>query len=400
VRETLLAHFEPNSVMVTGGMICFVMAVMLFLQARHLSAYKNILVALSVCLIGGTTALFLAVADSGHNLPIRMIAANVIGTIVYILGMYCFAELYQPSVHKPFGMVLAIICLVGSIVFLDVRDCYIWAQTSRVVVMLYTAALVIRTYDPDAPGLRWFAIFMTLGSAMGMFPQIIALIELPPDAKIVLVDPTSAASFSQAMLWACSPSLVYACITSIIYARISRRLSNSANIDMLTGAFSRRYLIENGTQVLDERRQFLPEGAASLLLIDVDHFKKINDTYGHLVGDAMLQHCVQCIKDSVRASDSIVGRYGGEEFCVLLPKTPLAGASIVAERIRANVLASAYLLNGQVIPMTVSIGVVLQETDATLSSMISIADQRLYKAKQSGRNQVIDWGGAAVPLPL
>jgi diguanylate cyclase (GGDEF)-like protein len=391
----VITHFDANSVMATGGLICFIMALILLGQARNMHGYRSILSSLAACLIGGTTALLLVVSDSGYNTPWRNNLANFIGTLVYFFALYCFVGLYRPDIGKKGQLILAAVWLFGFVLTLDPRMCYIWNQISRIAVLLYIFAVVVSGKDDDAPGLRWFSVLLPLACAVGMAPQLASLYQMPSDAVIQLADPQSSAAMIQAVFWAMSPALVYALITSIIYARISQRLRSMANEDVLTGVSSRRSLIEQGTQVLQRSKRSLPDSATSLLLIDVDHFKNINDKWGHLVGDAVLKHLVNCIKDVVRADDRVIGRYGGEEFCVILPNTPLSGAAVVAERLRKHIAVTPYRFENHLIQVTVSIGLALQETGATLDSMLGVADQRLYAAKQAGRNQVVSFSGFA-----
>jgi diguanylate cyclase (GGDEF)-like protein len=387
--------------MVTGGVICFFSAIMLISQARNLDGYKNVLLLLAACLIGGSTALALVVMDSGINNPVRLIVANVIGTLTYLAAMACYVQLFRPRITKDVQIGIVVIWLVGCFVFVEMRTFYMWNQAARIAIVLYITYFMFRVEDLDSPGLRWFATLISALSAVGMSPQLLALHALPADAVVQLADPNGRGALSQAFLWALSPSIVYACMTSVIFARISKRLRDSANVDVLTGAHSRRYLIEKTTRILDKSKDRLPDDATCLLLIDIDHFKSINDAWGHLIGDAVLKHCVTCIQDTVRSSDrvidknsdhGIVGRYGGEEFCVVLPFTPMDGAAIVAERVRKKVAETPYCFAENVVSITVSIGVVIQDQDATLESMLSIADRRLYRAKETGRNTVVHQG--------
>ena len=127
----------------------------------------------------------------------------------------------------------------------------------------------------------------------------------------------------------------------------------------------------------------------SLLLFDLDHFKSINDTYGHLAGDAVLIKVADLVRDSLRESD-VAGRYGGEEFGIILPDTSGPGAMVVAERLRQSVESTLVSFEKLQIAMSISIGVA--EFSATFSNaedMIAKADEALYKAKQAGRNRVI-----------
>jgi len=133
------------------------------------------------------------------------------------------------------------------------------------------------------------------------------------------------------------------------------------------------------------------EEVVSLLVLDIDHFKKFNDTYGHLVGDDCLKMVAQCIKRHVTRPQDFAARYGGEEFVVLLPDTPGDGAERVAERIRKEIEKTAFRVSGEMLHLTVSIGVCSvspARADAT-KEIFSCADEALYEAKGQGRNRVV-----------
>ena len=130
----------------------------------------------------------------------------------------------------------------------------------------------------------------------------------------------------------------------------------------------------------------------ALLMVDIDHFKRVNDHYGHLAGDHVLRHIVGVLRQRLRASD-VLGRYGGEEFMVLLPSTDLHGAAQLAEQLRQAVQAAPCEWQGQRIPFTVSIGVAASadtpaDPSRTSEALLQAADQALYRAKDDGRNRV------------
>lgn len=176
------------------------------------------------------------------------------------------------------------------------------------------------------------------------------------------------------------------------------RLLRSGFTDVLTGGYNRRYLqIRLGEELARARRR-----AASLacLMLDVDHFKHVNDTCGHAAGDAVLREVARRIEAEVRASD-VAARYGGEEFVVLLPDTSAADGRRLAERIRASIADTPFELEtGNTVPVTVSIGIAAARpgrgvTDLkTLGdSLLARADVALYEAKAAGRNALaIDAG--------
>lgn len=125
----------------------------------------------------------------------------------------------------------------------------------------------------------------------------------------------------------------------------------------------------------------------SLLMLDIDRFKSINDTYGHLTGDAVLRGLAAILQKRLRPNDKL-GRYGGEEFCAILPETGLASAVRIAEELRELVAAHAFTADGKNIRVTVSIGAACLQPEMQMEGLYDGADQRLYQAKRTGRNRV------------
>lgn len=162
--------------------------------------------------------------------------------------------------------------------------------------------------------------------------------------------------------------------------------------DPLTGCFNRGYLIENLPQEIKKALRY--NRPFSLILCDIDHFKRVNDTYGHQGGDYVLKDVVQCIIGAYRNEIDWVARYGGEEFVIALPETDINGASALAERIRKTIAGRNSVLDGREIHITVSFGVTGFDalTPVELISaenMTRKADQCLYRAKEEGRNRVV-----------
>jgi diguanylate cyclase (GGDEF)-like protein len=167
-----------------------------------------------------------------------------------------------------------------------------------------------------------------------------------------------------------------------------KALGELVRTDFLTSLFNKQHLSFSLEQELERTRRC--KQATTLFLIDADHFKTINDTHGHIVGDKVLQHLAYLIKENTRRID-IPCRYGGEEFAVVLPATPLLTGVHVAERLREEIQNSRITLeSGDEIAITVSIGVASteQHTDHSPESFLKSADEQLYAAKELGRNQV------------
>jgi diguanylate cyclase (GGDEF)-like protein len=173
-------------------------------------------------------------------------------------------------------------------------------------------------------------------------------------------------------------------------ARVNEKLRELAITDPLTGVFNRRHFFELTQQELTRAQRYgLP---ISTIMLDLDHFKQINDRYGHLVGDHVLQEVAESIRDNIRTVD-ILGRYGGEEFTILLPNTALPGTREIAERVCEMIASLTLKMDDDSVLVTASLGVVSVEdvTDISIEVLLNRADQALYAAKQSGRNQITIW---------
>ena len=162
--------------------------------------------------------------------------------------------------------------------------------------------------------------------------------------------------------------------------------TNHANRDFLTGLYNRRYFFNNMQDYMEDIENSSEKFAVAM--IDIDHFKTVNDTYGHDNGDKVIVHLSEILNSSTNHKD-MVARFGGEEFCVVLKNVNQFSAMDIFNRMRAEVEKTAvYTQNNEEIRFTISIGVVMS-SDESLEDLINDADMMLYKAKQNGRNQVI-----------
>jgi len=165
-------------------------------------------------------------------------------------------------------------------------------------------------------------------------------------------------------------------------ASIMARLEDEVTHDALTHAFNRQYLDQQ--LQLEVSRQFRYKSPFSLLMLDIDHFKQINDTHGHLAGDRVLKELVRVVDAEIREND-VMARWGGEEFIILMPETNAQGAALFAERIRQQVADTRFLPDKQV---HISIGVIEYRTGTPIDDIMGELDVALYRAKRDGRNLV------------
>ncbi|MGB4101505.1 MAG: sensor domain-containing diguanylate cyclase [Alphaproteobacteria bacterium] len=183
------------------------------------------------------------------------------------------------------------------------------------------------------------------------------------------------------------PALLMALNDISARKRLEEELFHQASTDSLTGISNRRYFMARGDQELRRARRFARPLA--VMMIDIDHFKGVNDTHGHAGGDEVLRVIVKFCIASLRGTDSI-GRLGGEEFATLMPETELRAAAEVADRLRQYIASQPIAIGDKIIHCTVSIGIAaLQPQDTDMDTLLQRADHALYLAKHAGRNQVI-----------
>ncbi len=217
--------------------------------------------------------------------------------------------------------------------------------------------------------LRGFLAFVAPGEAP---PH---LLHLPP----LLISP-------YAVLYGVLPILVATLLLSVVNGRLRNDLNQRASIDELTGALTRRALREAVPAMLHLEAQ--RDGAVALLMLDIDHFKDVNDRFGHASGDLVLRHAGKLLRDQLRG-DALLARFGGEEFVVLVPVPDLRGARLVAERLREAVATTPWrAVDGRPMAVTLSAGVTLIGPREPLDAALRRTDEALYRAKNEGRNQV------------
>lgn len=160
-----------------------------------------------------------------------------------------------------------------------------------------------------------------------------------------------------------------------------------AEVDPLTGLKTRGAFLEIAQQIFLQAQRY--SRVLSMAMVDLDHFKDINDTHGHAVGDAVLQAVGQCLGDVVRSTD-VVGRWGGEEFLILMPETALAQTERLGERLRLALAEMPIATRAGTLRMTASIGIAeMKPGDAAVDGLIERADKAMYAAKEQGRNRVV-----------
>ncbi|MEQ1516672.1 MAG: GGDEF domain-containing protein, partial [Usitatibacteraceae bacterium] len=248
-------------------------------------------------------------------------------------------------------------------------------------------AILVQRFDPHTRGsARWLLLTGYLvGAATTFSRSIISILE--PASVPDMLAPTPFQSITYLF------GLSVVMVTSIGFMLLHKERSEIAAqklalTDPLTGAFNRRTFLELAEKEIARTRR--ARGSLSLIMLDLDHFKQMNDRNGHLAGDEVLKGVVIVVQTCLRKEDLLV-RYGGEEFCILLPGVAIDRTVLLAERIRDAVEQAKFAFNGRTLQVTVSVGVSALSPEGTegVDKLVDRADEALYTAKKAGRNRVV-----------
>lgn len=342
-------------------------------------------------LIGGASGVIWRLGDQ-ISPPLPASSANVL--LFVAVGMiWSAARLFHGRSVSWGGMLLgAGIWLAACSVpaFADSSACRV--ALSSVIVATYTFLIAAELWRERRKPLirRWPAIFVPmLHGAIFLSPIVLATHWLDPQAGNTLAGGWAAIFAIEVVLYVVGAAFI---VLMLAKDRAVRAYKTAAETDQLSGLLNRRGFFAAAAALMEANKA--AARPVSVLAFDLDHFKAINDDFGHGTGDAMLQLFANVARKTMRAGD-VVGRMGGEEFIAILSGT-LAEACIAAERVRTAFAAATLDPEGLQIPATVSVGVACGSSSAAVEALIARADAALYRAKANGRNR-IELADEAVP---
>ncbi|NWA02698.1 GGDEF domain-containing protein [Pseudomonas gingeri] len=277
----------------------------------------------------------------------------------------------------------AALMLVLMVSLIDTLEPRMLAAT---LVLMVQCALIIywtRRHIPAQGRARMLLIIGSSISLIGLGMRVVAV--LGGSAAEMRYDVSNLKQTISVSIGTFTAMMISLGLVLLSKERSETLLQHLALRDVLTGILNRRAILEQFSIELERSRR---DGSyLAVAMVDIDHFKQINDKHGHLAGDEVICHCVNHITQRIRHSDSI-GRYGGEEFLLLLPSTGPEGAVAVLDELRASLAESPAHYGESTIPLRISIGVccVVPDEGDTTASLLARADAALYEAKGSGRN--------------
>lgn len=396
---------ELDHALLLAGFLAIIAAIAVFLlrgmeqnrpQAMPLFALALLVGAgaLSIDALGSAIAIEATPLRFGHAAGNLLHASALIISVEAALRLFC----QRSRLGLMVGAIAAatLIILAAAILDNNGHGHAIASELITLVVMLAGAWWLLSTPQSASPHYKRLTTLVAAAYATASVAEIYlitggywltgaAAVQVTPSIALMLV----------------SKLLLPAAFTAIVLLEINNQnvlaLRRRVDTDSLTHLTSRGSLNERGESLIERTR--LKGKLVAVLMLDIDHFKRVNDTHGHKVGDHVLEHCAQVMRQSLRP-EAVIARYGGEEFCAIVPINNEQDSWIVAERLRQAVQSQPYRqprqrgANGKnapeplMLPITISIGGTIARQGEQLDQLLAMADQELYKSKRAGRNRV------------
>lgn len=319
-----------------------------------------------------------------------LVLANALKAGSHALVLAAIAEFQRRSVPRwQYAVPVALAVLMTAVLADDIRGRFIWGS----LIYGFQLALIARLLLTDAEtraGRAWrllfsgiFAVMFVLG--LRILAALTSASEFAQPQNAIMPHPVQIISYVAIMATTLLGSIGF---VLMVKERTDREIRELAMTDSLTGVPNRRALMELAEHTL-ARRSTAP---MALMMIDVDNFKRINDNFGHLAGDAVLRQVARLLTGRLRGGD-VMGRYGGEEFCVIAPDTDIEGALTLAESLREIISFKPIAVEHGELPVTVSIGIAHCPAGPAreLKQILLEADAALYAAKEGGRDRVVSF---------
>jgi diguanylate cyclase len=385
-----MIKFDLKTIIFMSMLLTFMLSMLLAITRKH---HKDVhgpgYWAVGNLVIGLGMVLVLIQLDAEKLVFLPSMALIGAGLGLYANGIQAFNS--QTPNHRIPIIIFVLLTVIDAYLLManhNIRLAVILAAFIFAAIYLYCARLTFVREEGILGNFLWIASGLYLLMALLMLGRAVYASQVGVEVFDTFPDwPVNAYTF---MLGAVAQFFISSLFVLMLSYKLNRNLESIATIDSLTGVLNRRGLEDASIKMQDICKRI--NLSMAVLLIDIDYFKKVNDTYGHLVGDDVLRHIAKTISGILRSSD-VLGRYGGEEFCAFLPNTTESDALGLAERIRAGIEASPIRLGlNMSLKTTVSIGVADSvRAGYDFKGLLTTADSAMYGAKNGGRNRVMSY---------
>lgn len=387
LTQSLVSFAEPRSLLAMSALISLILAGLLVFQAKLLTEYQRPCRLLGSGLCLAFAALLGRSVYWGEYELMLTLTSFVPGSFAYGLATMACVSLYGRSPSWRAQSTVAAFIVIGHLVLHSGPGSVIFALLVQAGITGAGVIAVVGVHDPIARG--WKRLLIVTGLISTLPAAIGALSVLAASLQTSLVSPQFGEMVRVVLLmsWVLAPAMTYALFTLIVNARVAAQLHTLATVDSLTGTKTRREYFDVSRKSITNTNG--KEGAhVAVLMIDIDHFKSINDRFGHACGDEVLQLVAIRMRDNLR-HDAVLGRYGGEEFGVTLSVSSLVEVRHVAQRLRMRVADEPFQVGNERFHVTISIGAALYDGQSAIEELVNSADECLYSAKRAGRNRVV-----------
>ncbi len=382
-----MPKFDLRTIVFMSMLLTFMFSMMLAItRVHHKEIHGPGYWSVGNLVVGLGMILVLIQLDTSKVLFLPGMALIGTGLSLYINGIQAFTH-RMPDHRFPAFVFLLMVTFDAyfMLVMHDVRTMVVVDSAVFALIYLICARLTSSKDDGLLGTLFWIASSLFLISALVMAAR--AVLALNADATVFQSLSSWPVNANVFLLGAVIQFFISGLFLLMLSYRLTQNMASIALMDGLTGVVNRRGLEDAAHKMQGICKRI--NLSMTVLMIDIDHFKKVNDKYGHLVGDDMLRHLAKVITDILRSGD-VLGRYGGEEFCVCLPNTIEKDAAGLAERIRLGVENAPLIDRKHKISVTVSIGVADSvRVGYDFEALVLAADNALYQAKNAGRNRVV-----------
>lgn len=384
-----MPKFDLRTIIFMSMLLTFMLSMLLAItRAHHKELRGPGYWAVGNLVIGLGMVLVLMQLDAPKVLFLPSMAMIGVGLSLYINGIQAFIG-RKPNHRIPIVVFLVLAVIEGYFILMhhEMRSTIVLSALVFAAIYLYCARLTFSRDEGLVGSLYWIASSLYLLMAVLMLFRAAYAAQVADDKfDSFAAWPVNAYTF---MLGAVSQFFISSLFVLMLSYKLTQNLESIATIDGLTNVLNRRGLEDASIKMQDMCKRI--NLSMAVLLMDIDHFKKVNDKHGHLVGDDTLRHLAKVVTGILRSSD-VFGRYGGEEFCAFLPNTTESDALGLAERIRKAVEETPVKLGNLTVKTTISIGVADSvRAGYDFKGLLAAADSALYGAKNGGRNQVLTY---------